>query len=203
LPVQPVPCAGSYDEGLPGTSLLGAMGVQVGSRNVQVNNYIYDAATRPAPFADHVGTVNVVDRYLTVPDGTNSVIIRLAVTNISREHHRLRRLVVNVAESRPSDAIRLFLAGAPLEEYDLAVDLRGVSSVDALNEASHQFVLPPGGSEAFRITATVTEGTRYKLVIHPEFESIAAKSITAGLADQLSIDFPFQSVEALKRAGLI
>jgi hypothetical protein len=111
--------------------------------------------------------------------------------------------VLNVAESRPSDVIRLRQAGAPLQEYDLAVDLRDVSSVDALKEAAHQFVLAPGESEAFRITATVAEGTRYKLVVHPEFESIMARSVAAGVADQLTVDFPVQSVAAMRRAGLL
>src|SRR4029077_14829021 len=72
-----------------------------------------------------VGAVSLVDRLLVVPDGTNSVLIQLAVTNTSREQQRLRRLLMTVAESRPSDTIRLRQAGAPLQEYDLAVDLRG------------------------------------------------------------------------------
>jgi hypothetical protein len=111
--------------------------------------------------------------------------------------------MITVAESRPSDVIRLRQAGAPLQEYDLVVDLRGISAADVLKEVPHQFVLRPGDSEAFRITTRVDEGMRYKLVVHPEFESIPARTVAAGIADQLTVDFPLQSVEALRRAGLL
>src|SRR5262249_33664253 len=102
-----------------------------------------------------------------------------------------------------SEIIRLVQAGAPLQEYDLAVDLQGISAADALKDVPNQFVLRPGDSDAFRIITTVAEGTRYKLVIHPEFESIPARAIAAGVADQVTVDYPLQSLEALRRAGLL
>ena len=157
------------------------------------------------PSADHVvesGVVSLVERVLVVPDGTNAVVIHLAVTNTSRAHQRLRRLMISVTESRPSAVIRLRQAGAPLQEYDLAVDLRGISAVDTLKDASHQFVLRPGDSEAFRIVTTVSEGTRYMLMIQPEFESITGREFSAGRGDHVTVDYPMQSVEALRKGGL-
>ena len=81
------------------------------------------------------------------------------------------------------------------------MDLRNVASVDALAGAVHQFVLRPGESEAFRITATLTEGLKYKLVIHPVFESLVGRVVVAGREDQLTVDFPIQSIGGLRRAG--
>ncbi|MFF3967929.1 hypothetical protein ACFYZI_41040 [Streptomyces griseorubiginosus] len=148
------------------------------------------------------GAVSLVDRSLVVPDGANSVDVRLAVTNTSKSQQRLVRLFITVAESQPSEVMRLCLPGAPLSEYDLAADLREVSAVDTLQGAPHQFILPPGASEAFRIALTVKEGMRYKLVVHPEFESIPDREISSGEVDHLTVEFPLQSMESLRRAGL-
>jgi hypothetical protein len=104
------------------------------------------SAARPRTFS---ATVNLFDQNVTVPDGTNAAELRLAITNPSDEHLRLRALVLNVAESRPSDVVRLRQAGAAVTEFDLQADLTKASSVELLGGHAVQWVLRPDETDAF------------------------------------------------------
>lgn len=147
--------------------------------------------------------VSLVDRELIVPDGEDSVVLRCAVTNLASEPVRLRHLIFTVAEVAPSATIRLRQAGAQLKEIDLDVDLRAVITNDALHNVKEQFILARNESEAFRVNVTVEEGRVYRVVVHADTESIISHRRGSGQSDVATIDFPVQSVAALRETGLL
>ncbi len=135
-----------------------------------------------------------------VPPYANHAEISFTVHNLGPGPTKLTELHFEVDTREELDDVELPLAGQPVEEFELQVDLRGQSprTYDLLLGARHQFILKPQDADAFRLEVLCDDGYRYGGRILATLVDVASQLAEVGESPRISIRSSVRSLDTLK-----
>lgn len=148
--------------------------------------------------AGPAGVIHVVSPETWVPEWCDAAELRLSITNDSETTLKLAALTLRVVERTPIDDVRLHLAGAPVEEFELRADIRDADEVDLLKELKVQFITPAGQSEAMRLELRCADGFRYRCVLEGAYTDVRNGQPHALQAAEFVVVAPIRSVATLR-----
>ena len=125
--------------------------------------------------------------------------IRFSITNLTDHPQKVATLLLQVAERREINMVRLKKAGAMMQEFRLSATIDEREAQDLFTGLDGQEVLESGATDFFRLKLEAAEGMGYQCSLVAEFHDLKTGGRAEVASPPFEVQYPIRTLEVLRK----